>query len=99
MTGETAHKLRGDYSRMRPDYTVDQDWSAYPPEAHALWRRLYERQAGLVAKYAAPEFRATLASLPLPPHMLEAKCLAARLVPRTRRAVGRPTASPTAASM
>jgi hypothetical protein len=26
MTGETDHKLRGDYSRMRPDYTVDQDW-------------------------------------------------------------------------
>ena len=24
MTGETDHNLRGDYSRMRPDYTVDQ---------------------------------------------------------------------------
>ena len=44
------HNLRGDYSRMRPDYTVDQAWSAYTPEEHALWRRLYARQAALVAE-------------------------------------------------
>jgi hypothetical protein len=29
VTGETAHNLRGDYSRMRPDYTVDQEWDGY----------------------------------------------------------------------
>ena len=63
MTGETGHPLRGDYSRMRPDYTVDQDWNAYSAPEHALWRRLYERQAGLVAKYACREFRETLATL------------------------------------
>jgi phenylalanine-4-hydroxylase len=63
MTGETDHKLRGDYSRMRPDYTVDQQWDAYTPQDHALWRRLYERQVGLVAGYACREFRDTLARL------------------------------------
>src|SRR5438270_467106 len=36
MTGETRHKLRGDYSRMRTDYTVDQAWGAYSEQAHAL---------------------------------------------------------------
>ena len=56
MTGETAHALRGDYSRMRPDYTVDQDWSAYTGEEHALWRRLYQRQVGLVERYACDEY-------------------------------------------
>ena len=56
MTGETQHALRGDYSRMRPDYTVDQDWSAYSADEHALWRRLYQRQVGLVGRYACDEY-------------------------------------------
>jgi len=55
--------LRGDYSRMRPDYTVDQVWEAYEPAEHALWRRLYERQVGLVERYACREFRESLAPL------------------------------------
>ena len=63
MTGETLHKLRGDYSRMRPDYTVDQEWERYTPEEHELWRRLYRRQESLVPKYACDEFIGTLATL------------------------------------
>jgi phenylalanine-4-hydroxylase len=63
MTGETAHKLRGDYSRMRSDYTVDQDWDAYSEAQHELWRRLYRRQESLVAKYACDEFNQALAVL------------------------------------
>jgi len=63
MTGETTHNLRGDYSGMRPDWTVDQAWSAYSPEEHALWRRLHERQAALVPRYACLEFIASLAAL------------------------------------
>jgi phenylalanine-4-hydroxylase len=63
MTGQTDHNLRGDYRRMRPDYTVDQDWDAYTGAQHDLWRRLYARQAALVPDYACDEFSATLASL------------------------------------
>jgi phenylalanine-4-hydroxylase len=63
VTGETAHKLRGDYSRMRPDCTVDQDWDAYAPAQHDLWRRLYRRQLSLVQRYACDEFNDTLAKL------------------------------------
>lgn len=63
MTGETTHHLRGDYSRMRPDGTVDQAWSAYTPQEHALWRRLYARQAALVPRYACREFIGSLAAL------------------------------------
>ena len=47
--------LRGDYKHMRPDYTVDQDWSAYSAEEHALYKRLYERQLKLLPKYACTE--------------------------------------------
>ena len=63
MTGETGHALRGDYSRMRPDHTVDQEWDTYTPSEHELWRRLYARQMSLVPKYASEEFCETLASL------------------------------------
>jgi phenylalanine-4-hydroxylase len=63
MTGETGHRLRGDYSRMRPDYTVQQDWDAYTQAEHALWRRLYDRQAALVPDYACDEFRDALETL------------------------------------
>ena len=63
MTGETDHKLRGDYSRMRPDYTVDQEWEGYSAAEHDLWRRLYRRQEGLVRRYACDEFVATLDTL------------------------------------
>lgn len=63
MTGNTDHKLRGDYSRMRPDYTVDQEWERYTPGEHELWRRLYRRQESLIPKYACGEFIDTLATL------------------------------------
>ena len=63
MTGETGHKLRGDYSRMRPDYTVDQEWDTYSADQHELWRRLYRRQMALVPQYANDEFTDTLATL------------------------------------
>ena len=45
-------ELRGDYSRAGPDFAVEQDWSKYTPDEHALYRRLFERQSKLVPKYA-----------------------------------------------
>jgi phenylalanine-4-hydroxylase len=48
--------LRGDYSKAGADYSVEQDWGAYTADEHALFRRLYERQAKLVARYACPEW-------------------------------------------
>ncbi len=63
MTGETGHQLRGDYSRMRPDYTVDQDWERYSAAQHELWRRLYRRQEALVPRYACEPFTDALAHL------------------------------------
>ena len=62
--GESSHGLRGDYSRMRPDYTVDQDYSAYTEEQHDRWRRLYRRQIELVPGRACDEYLQALRSLP-----------------------------------
>ncbi len=56
-------ELRGDYSRAAPDYSVEQDWSAYSADDHALYRRLFERQSKLVARYACPEWIAAIAGL------------------------------------
>jgi phenylalanine-4-hydroxylase len=63
VTGETGHALRGDYSRMRPDCTVDQEWERYPEAEHDLWRRLYRRQASLIPRYACDEFLRSLEAL------------------------------------
>jgi phenylalanine-4-hydroxylase len=49
-------RLRGDYSRMRADYTIDQVWDQYTPAEHALYKRLYERQVQLLPKHACSEF-------------------------------------------
>ena len=62
--GQSSHGLRGDYSRMRPDYTVDQDYSAYTEDQQDRWRRLYQRQIELVRGRACDEYLNALLSLP-----------------------------------
>lgn len=52
--------LRGDYSRAGDGFAIEQDWAAYTPEDHALWRQLYQRQISLMPQYACAEFRAGL---------------------------------------
>src|SRR5512135_3667116 len=54
--GASSHGLRGDYRAMKPDYTVEQDYAAYSPEAQERWRRLYQRQMRLVPGRACDEF-------------------------------------------
>lgn len=56
-------KLRGDYSCCDERYVVRQDWSAYTPEQHALWRKLYQRQAKLVPDRACELFIESLDKL------------------------------------
>jgi phenylalanine-4-hydroxylase len=55
--------LRGDYSKAAADFRVEQDWSAYTAEEHALYRRLFERQSKLVPRYACPEWIDAIAGL------------------------------------
>ena len=62
--GQSSHGLRGDYGRMRPDYTVDQDSGGLRRAEHDRWRRLYRRQIELVAGRACGEYVAALRSLP-----------------------------------
>ncbi|HCE07199.1 MAG TPA: phenylalanine 4-monooxygenase [Oxalobacteraceae bacterium] len=56
-------KLRGDYTLADAQYVVAQDWAAYTPEQHALWRRLYQRQAKLLPGRACDVFMDSLAKM------------------------------------
>jgi phenylalanine-4-hydroxylase len=56
-------ELRGDYDRAGPDYSVEQRWAEYTPEEHQLYRRLFERQAKLMPRYACPEWIEAIAGL------------------------------------
>jgi phenylalanine-4-hydroxylase len=40
----------------RDDFTIDQNWSAYSEEEHAVWRLLFERQHGILQGRACAEF-------------------------------------------
>jgi phenylalanine-4-hydroxylase len=55
--------LRGDYARADARYVVEQDWDGYTEQQHALWRRLYQRQAKLVPGRACDAYLESLARL------------------------------------
>ena len=63
MVGQTDHPLRGDYSQIRADYTVEQDYSRYTPEEQDLWKRLYARQSAVIPQFACDEFIDSLNTL------------------------------------
>ena len=45
------------------DFAVLQDWGAYTPVEHELYRRLYARQSRLVPRYACDEYNRALGAL------------------------------------
>jgi len=49
----------------RPDWTIDQGWSAYTPDEHQAWITLYERQAALLPGRACDPFLKGLEALDL----------------------------------
>ena len=55
--------LRGDYASADADYVVAQHWHAYTQAQHALWRRLYARQAALLPGRACQVFIDNLAMM------------------------------------
>lgn len=73
--------LRGDYRRARADFTVDQRDHAYGDADHALWRRLYARQAQLLQLHACREFRDGLARMDAADGVPDLHAVNARLEP------------------
>ena len=54
---------RGDYSQIRPDYSVEQNWAGYSDAEHDLYRRLIQRQTAKLPGYACDEFIENVARL------------------------------------
>ena len=55
--------LRGDYAAADRHYVVAQNWRDYTPAQHALWRKLYQRQAKLLPGRACEVFIDSLRGL------------------------------------
>lgn len=49
----------------RPDWTIDQGWSQYTPQEHAVWKTLFERQSKLLPGRACDEFVQGMQKLPI----------------------------------
>ena len=49
----------------RPDWTIDQGWSRYTAEEHAVWKTLFERQSKLLPGRACDEFIRGMRDLPI----------------------------------
>jgi phenylalanine-4-hydroxylase len=67
MSPSEKHGLAaGDAGRpANPDWTVDQEWSRYTAEEHAVWRTLFERQTRLLPGRACDAFVQGMQALPI----------------------------------
>lgn len=54
----------------RPDWTIDQGWSQYTAQEHAVWKTLFERQSKLLPGRACDEFVRGMQDLPIGPDQI-----------------------------
>lgn len=80
----STSELRGDYSRVRPDFTIDQDLCLYTEADQEMWRALYRRQSALLQRYACDEFLEGLKLLDAAERIPELKRISDALYRRTR---------------
>ena len=52
-------------SPARADWTVNQGWSGYTPQQHAVWKTLFERQTRLLQGLACDDFVKGMGKLPI----------------------------------
>lgn len=82
--GQGERPPRGNYAQARADYTCDQNWAAYAPADHDLYRRLYERQAAQLPGLACDEFIASVQHLGAPSQIPRFDALSEKLHRSTR---------------
>lgn len=75
--------LRGDYSRARADFSVDQNPAGYSDIDRSLWRRLVKRQSGIVRRFACVEFVRGLDLLDAGDEIPELECASDFIASRT----------------
>jgi len=67
---DVKHGIVGGHEPERPDWIVPQNWHAYTPEEHAVWKTLYERQIGLVPGRASQHYLNGMSDLPIGPEAI-----------------------------
>jgi phenylalanine-4-hydroxylase len=82
--GTGTRPPRGDYASARADYTCEQQWSRYTPDDHALYERLYQRQAAQLPDLACEEFIAAVEQLGEPHRIPRFDALSERLYRATK---------------
>ena len=82
--GQGNRPPRGDYACARADYTCDQNWGSYGAQEHALYRRLYERQASQFVGLACDEFIEAVGHLGAPELIPQFEALSEKLYHATR---------------
>lgn len=81
---KTLAEHRSAFPDIRADFTVDQNWSAYTSENHAVWANLYRRQTALLAGLAAAPFLEGVRAIGLDSSRIpDMEALSARLMNRT----------------
>jgi phenylalanine-4-hydroxylase len=64
---DETHVAESAMSKARTDYAIEQDWSAYTEDEHAIWRLLFERQQRLLVGRACQEYLDGLQGLGVAP--------------------------------
>lgn len=64
---DVKHGIVGGYVPERPDWIVPQNWDAYTPEEHGVWKHLFERQIRLVPGRASQHYLNGMNDLPIGP--------------------------------
>ena len=65
MSDKIKHGLAGGAAPQRADWTIDQGWSQYTAQEHAVWRTLFNRQTQLLPGLACDAFVHGMQNLPL----------------------------------
>lgn len=70
MDAAGKHGLAAGALPQRADWTIDQGWSSYTAQEHAVWKTLFERQSRLLPGRACDEFVAGMRDLPIGPEQI-----------------------------
>ena len=64
------HGLAAGQAPERADWTIDQNWTAYTAQEHAVWKTLFERQCKLLPGRACDAFIQGMRDLPIDTHQI-----------------------------
>ncbi len=81
---ETAVDTASEGLKIAAPFVIEQDWGAYTPEQHAVWRELVGRRMPQLREHACAEYLDGFEQIGLRPDLLpDLNSVSSRLAPRT----------------